>query len=48
MPILIKSVIALVAGGVLGSAAMGGLIVSQTQAPEKNPASQELFSYGDR
>lgn len=33
---------ALLAGGVLG-----GLVYSQTQAPETNPASQEVLVYGD-
>lgn len=33
---------ALVAGG-----ALGGVVYSQTQAPETNPASQEILVYGD-
>ena len=40
--VLPAAVGALLAGGVLG-----GLGYSQTQAPETNPASQEVLVYGD-
>ena len=40
--VLPAAVGALLAGGVLG-----GLVYSQTQAPETNPASQEVLVYGD-
>ena len=36
-----------VVGGVLGSLVMVGLVWSQTQAPETNPASQAVLTYGD-
>ena len=36
-----------VAGGVVGSLGMVGLVWSQTQAPETNPASQPALVYGD-
>jgi len=45
------AVLALIAppivGGVVGFAALGGLVWSQTQAPETNPASEEILVYGD-
>lgn len=47
MPALIKLVVAATAGGVLAAGGFAGLVVSQTQTPDKNPASQTLFSYGD-
>ena len=40
--VLPAAVGALLAGGVLG-----GLVYSQTQAPETTPASQEVLVYGD-
>jgi hypothetical protein len=40
--VLPTAVGALLAGGVLG-----GLVYSQTQAPETNPASQEILVYGN-
>jgi hypothetical protein len=46
---LIAKVLApLVAGGVLGSAALVGLVYSQSQAPSSNPANQQILVYGDR
>lgn len=40
--VLPAAVGALLAGGVLG-----GLVYSQTQAPESNPASKQILVYGD-
>ena len=37
-----------VAGVVLATVALFGLVSSQTAAPDKNPASQEIIVYGDR
>ncbi len=48
MGALINAVVVAVVGGAVGSAAVFGLIQSQTQTPEVNPASQEMFVYGDR
>jgi hypothetical protein len=34
-------------GGLLAFLLMFGLVWSQTQTPEKNPASQPILTYGD-
>ena len=34
-------------GAVLAASLLGGLIYSQTQGPDKNPASQQILVYGD-
>ncbi len=34
-------------GGLIGSMGMVGLVWSQTQAPDANPASQPVLVYGD-
>ncbi|RYB91924.1 hypothetical protein EUA93_17525 [Nocardioides oleivorans] len=34
-------------GAIVAGGALGGLVFSQTQAPETNPASQEILVYGD-
>lgn len=48
MSILLKVVISAVAGGFAASATMFGLVYSQTSAPDQNPASQPVISYGDK
>ena len=45
--ILTSVVLPAVVGGVLAITALGGLVYSQTQGPEKNPASQEILVYGN-
>lgn len=47
MSVLLKLLIAPLIGVLLGLLAMFGLVYSQTQAPETNPASQPILSYGD-
>lgn len=37
-----------IAGIVLGTVGLFGLVSSQTAAPAQNPASQEIIVYGDR
>jgi len=44
---LLTALAAPVIGAVLGASAMAGLVWQQTQAPEQNPASQEILPYGD-
>jgi len=34
-------------GALLAGSVLGGLVYSQTQAPNKNPASQQILVYGD-
>lgn len=34
-------------GALLAGSVLGGLVYSQTQGPEKNPASQQILVYGD-
>ena len=34
-------------GALLAGGALGGLVYSQTQGPETNPASKEILVYGD-
>ncbi|HEU5242474.1 MAG TPA: DUF2613 family protein [Ornithinibacter sp.] len=46
---MISNVVApAVAGVVLATVALFGLVSSQTAAPSENPASQEIIVYGDR
>lgn len=47
LSVLLKLLIAPLIGVLLGLLAMFGLVYSQTQAPETNPASQPILSYGD-
>ena len=46
--LIAKIVAPLLAGGVLGSVALVGLVYSQSQAPASNPADQQILVYGDR
>ena len=48
MLLLIKLAVPTVAGAVFGSAAMLGLVYSQTAAPDVNPASKDIITYGDK
>lgn len=47
MPVFMKLLLAPLIGAGLGGLVMGGLVWSQTQAPDKNPASQPILTYGD-
>jgi hypothetical protein len=46
--VLIKVILPVVTGGLLASLTMFGLVYSQTQAPDKNPADGPVLTYGDR
>jgi hypothetical protein len=48
VPLLIKFLVPVVAGGLSASVAMYGLVYSQTKAPDTNPASQPIVVYGDQ
>lgn len=46
---MISNVVApAIAGIVLATVALFGLVSAQTAAPSQNPASQEIIVYGDR
>lgn len=45
--ILTGIVLPAVVGAVLAGSILGGLVYSQTQAPDKNPASQQILVYGE-
>ena len=45
--IVTSIVLPVAVGALLAAGALGGLVYSQTQAPETNPASQEILVYGD-
>lgn len=45
--IVIKIVLPVIAGGVAAALTMWGLVQMQTQAPETNPASEQILTYGD-
>ncbi len=45
--ILTSVVLPVVVGGLIGAGAIGGLVFSQTQGPEQNPASKQILVYGD-
>ena len=47
MPEFIRILLAPLVGALLAFLVMFGLIWSQTQAPEQNPASQPVLTYGD-
>lgn len=47
LSVVLKLLIAPLIGVLLGLLAMFGLVYSQTQAPETNPASQPILTYGD-
>lgn len=46
MPTVAKLLLPPVVGGVLGGLVMFGLVWSQSQPPETNPASQPVLTYG--
>lgn len=48
MPLFLKLLAPVVAGGVVAGAMTFGLVYSQTQAPDTNPASRDLLVYGDQ
>lgn len=48
MPFLLKLLAPVIGGALAGSVAMYGLVWSQTQAPDTNPASQPILVYGDQ
>lgn len=48
VPLLLKFLVPAIAGGLTASVTMYGLVYSQTQAPDTNPASQPILVYGDQ
>lgn len=48
MPTPVKVVLPAITGALLAAIVMLGLVWSQTQAPEGNPASRPVLTYGDR
>jgi len=48
MLLIIKLVAPVITGAVVGSVAMFGLVYSQTAAPDVNPASKPIITYGDK
>jgi hypothetical protein len=48
VPLLLKFMLPVIAGGLSASVAMYGLVWSQTKAPDTNPASQPIMVYGDQ
>jgi hypothetical protein len=48
LSLLLKVLVSAVAGAVAASASMFGLVYSQTAAPDKNPAKDEIITYGDK
>lgn len=47
LSVVLKLLVAPLVGMLLGLLAMFGLVYSQTQVPETNPASQPVLTYGD-
>lgn len=47
VPLILKTLLAPIVGAVFAFLVMFGLVWSQTQAPEQNPASQPVIEYGD-
>jgi hypothetical protein len=48
VPLLLKFLLPVIAGGLTASATMYGLVYSQTKAPDTNPAQQQILVYGDQ
>ncbi len=48
LSLLLKVAVSAVAGAFAASASMFGLVYSQTAAPDKNPASEPILTYGDK
>lgn len=48
MPLLLKMLLPAVVGGLAASVTMFGLVYTQTQEPDTNPASQPVLVYGDQ
>jgi hypothetical protein len=46
--LILKLLIPALAGGLAAGVTMFGIVYSQTQAPESNPAQQEILVYGDQ
>lgn len=47
MPFVLKMVVPVVAGVLVASLSLVGLVYSQTKAPDTNPASKPVLTYGD-
>lgn len=47
VPFIAKLLIPVVAGALSGGVAMFGVVWSQTKAPDTNPASTPILTYGD-
>lgn len=47
MPFVIKMVVPVLTGGLIGFVAMFGLVYSQTRPPATNPASTPVLTYGN-
>lgn len=47
MPIYLRNLLAPLVGALLAFLVMFGLVWSQTQTPDQNPASQPILTYGD-
>jgi hypothetical protein len=48
VPLLLKLLLPAVAGALSATVAVVGLVYTQSQAPDKNPASQPVLVYGDQ
>ncbi len=48
VPLLLKLLLPAVAGALSATLAVVGLIYTQSQAPDSNPASQPVLVYGDQ
>jgi hypothetical protein len=48
VPLLLRFLLPAIAGALTATLAVAGLVYSQTQAPEENPASQPILVYGDQ
>jgi hypothetical protein len=48
LSLLLRVAVSAVAGGFAAGATMFGLVYSQTSAPDTNPASEPILTYGDK
>lgn len=48
VPLLLKLLLPAVAGALSAAVAVVGLVYTQSQAPDTNPASQPVLVYGDQ
>lgn len=46
--LLLKFLLPAIAGGLMASVTMYGVVYSQTKGPDTNPASQPILVYGDQ